>query len=408
MTLVSQWADENRWLPESSPEPGEYRTSRTPYMRDIMDCLAPNSLTREVDFIKGTQLGATESAFNWIGFVIDQNPANILCVLPDQATAKEWSQQRLSNLVDTTPCLKGKIKEARARDSGNTTFTKRFGGAYLKMAWASSAKKMRSMPAAYIVADEVDGFPRDSDGEGSPIALLRRRFTNYQDGKFFRLSTPTDKASSLIEQGFLEGDQRYYFIPCPFCQHYQVIKFSNLNFEQAALQCVGCSEYIPERFKTNFLARGRWIATKNDPELVRSGIAEADLPRLGHIFNQMRVERHASFHLSSLYSPLGWYSWRTVAEDWKKAQKNTKDLKTFINTVLGETWIDKGAAPEWELLYERSGTHELGTAPLRDFILNGWHRRPERPSRGRDCWMGEGLSHLVHQLSRHPWRSEQH
>jgi hypothetical protein len=58
MTLVSQWADENRVLPQSSPEPGEYRTSRTPYMREIMDCLAPSSLTREVDFMKGTQVGA--------------------------------------------------------------------------------------------------------------------------------------------------------------------------------------------------------------------------------------------------------------------------------------------------------------------------------------------------------------
>src|SRR3954453_14934423 len=99
MTLISQWADQNRILPESAPEPGEYRTSRTPYIRDIMDCLAPSSLTREEDFMKGTQIGATEASFCWIGFVIDQNPANILCVLPDQATAKEWSQQRLSNLV---------------------------------------------------------------------------------------------------------------------------------------------------------------------------------------------------------------------------------------------------------------------------------------------------------------------
>jgi phage terminase large subunit GpA-like protein len=154
-------------------------------MREIMDCLAPSSLTREVDFMKGTQVGATDAGFNWIGFTIDQAPTNILCVLPDQATAKEWSQQRLSQLVENTTCLKGKIKEARARDSGNSTFTKKFGSAYLKMAWASSAKKMRSTPAGNIVADEVDGFPRDSDGEGNPIALCGGALRTTQTGNSF-------------------------------------------------------------------------------------------------------------------------------------------------------------------------------------------------------------------------------
>ena len=368
MTLVSQWADQNRELPESAPEPGPYRTSRTPYMREIMDSLSPSSMAREIDFMKGSQIGATDSAFNWIGFIVDQSPTNILCVLPDQATAKEWSQQRLAQLIENTPCLRGKIKEPRDRDGGNATFSKKFGSAYLKMAWASSAKKMRSTPAANLIADEVDGFARDSSGEGSPIALLRRRFTNYPEGKFYRMSTPTDKATSLIEQGFNEGDQRYYFIPCPFCKHYQIIQFKNLKWNKGDygsvyLKCIACEAEIPERFKTVILAKGRWIATKTRPDLVKNGIAEESLPDLDRIFRTMRVERHPSFHLSGLYSPLGWYSWDQVAEDWEKAQKNPKDLKTFVNTVLGETWVEQGAAPEWEILYERSGSYTAGAAP---------------------------------------------
>jgi phage terminase large subunit GpA-like protein len=368
MTLVSQWADENRYMP--APEPGEYRTSRTPYMREIMDSLAPSSFAREIDFMKGTQIGATEAAFNWVGFTIDQAPTNILCVLPDQATAKEWSQLRLSQLIETTPCLKGKIKEARARDSGNSTFTKKFGAAYLKMAWASSAKKMRSTPAGIIIGDEVDGF-RVTLGmkETRPSRCLRRRFTNYADGKFFRASTPTDKQTSLIEQGFNEGDQRYYFIPCPFCNHYQVIKFPNIKWDRGdyasvRLVCVSCEEPIAERYKTQILAKGRWIATATKPELVKTGISELDLPSLSQVFAAMRVATHVSFHLSALYSPLGWYSWSSVAYDWEKAQRNPRELKTFVNTVLGETWLEQGTAPEWEILYERSGTHKAGHAPL--------------------------------------------
>ena len=42
---VSQWADENRVLTsEASAEPGNWRTSRAPYQREIMDVIADRSI----------------------------------------------------------------------------------------------------------------------------------------------------------------------------------------------------------------------------------------------------------------------------------------------------------------------------------------------------------------------------
>jgi len=38
-------------------------------------------------------------------------------------------------------------------------------------------------------------------------------------------------------------------------------------------------------------------------------------------------------------------------------------LKTFVNTVLGETWKDKGEAPEWEKLYNRREHYEFNEVP---------------------------------------------
>ena len=44
---VSQWADAHRRLtPEASSEPGPWRTSRVPYLREIMDCLSVRSPVR--------------------------------------------------------------------------------------------------------------------------------------------------------------------------------------------------------------------------------------------------------------------------------------------------------------------------------------------------------------------------
>ena len=46
----------------------------------------------------------------------------------------------------------------------------------------------------------------------------------------------------------------------------------------------------------------------------------------------------AGFHISSLYSPLGWKSWVEVVEDFLRAKGDAPRLKTWVNTVLGETW----------------------------------------------------------------------
>jgi acyl-CoA synthetase (AMP-forming)/AMP-acid ligase II len=48
---VSEWADQYRMLASrASAEPGRYRTSRTPYMREIMDALSPNHTAQRVVF----------------------------------------------------------------------------------------------------------------------------------------------------------------------------------------------------------------------------------------------------------------------------------------------------------------------------------------------------------------------
>lgn len=59
LLTVSEWADRHRMLSsKASAEPGRWRTSRTPYLREIMDCLSPTSGVERVVFMKGAQLGA--------------------------------------------------------------------------------------------------------------------------------------------------------------------------------------------------------------------------------------------------------------------------------------------------------------------------------------------------------------
>jgi phage terminase large subunit GpA-like protein len=89
--LVSEWADRHRVLgSRDSAEPGPYRTSRTPYLREVMDALSPSHPARRVVFMKGAQIGATTVGTNWIGYVIHHAPGPMLAVQPTTELASAY------------------------------------------------------------------------------------------------------------------------------------------------------------------------------------------------------------------------------------------------------------------------------------------------------------------------------
>ncbi|KAB2918533.1 MAG: phage terminase large subunit family protein [Hyphomicrobiaceae bacterium] len=350
---VSQWADAHRVLSQkAASEPGPWQTARTPYLREIMDALSTSSPARRIAFMKGAQIGATEAGNNWIGYVIHHAPGPMLSVSPTMDLARRNSRQRIAPLIEESPALRGLVKESRARDSGNTVFSKDFPGGVLVLTGANSAVGLRSMPARYLFLDEVDAYPGDVDGEGEPVALAEARTRTFQRRKVFIVSTPTIAGRSRIEREFLKSDQRRFFVPCAHCDAYQTLKFAQLKWpkgepRKAKYVCEVCGGALGDEHKTEMLRRGEWRPT-----------AIGDGQTIG-------------FHLSSLYSPVGWMSWVDIAERWTAAQGDPDLLKEFINTVLGETWQAKGDAPEWDLIYRRREQYRSGTLPRGVLILFG-------------------------------------
>ena len=229
---VSEWADENRILSQTaSSEPGRFRTSRTPYLKDIMDALSPSSSYEKVVFMKGSQIGGTEAGNNWVGYMIDQAPGPMLVVQPTVEMGKRWSKGRLAPLIEDTVCLRGKVKDPRSRDSGNTVQSKEFPGGIVVITGANSAVGLRSMPVRYLFLDEVDAYPPDADSEGDPLTLAIQRTATFARRKIFIVSTPTIKGLSRIEKEFEETDQRYFFVPCPFCGHFQTLKWEGIQYD---------------------------------------------------------------------------------------------------------------------------------------------------------------------------------
>lgn len=347
---VSMWADAHRVLSKkASSEPGKWDTRRTPYLREIMDTLSVSHPAKKIVFKKASQVGGTECGNNWLGYIIDHAPAPTMLIQPTVDTAKRNSRLRIEPLIDESPRLKEKVRAAKSRDSANTVQQKDFEGGTLVMTGANSAAGLRSMPARFIMLDEVDAYPRDVDGEGDPVSLVMARSRTFSRRKAFLVSTPTFDGLSKIDDEFKMSDRRFYHVPCPHCGKKQKLEFKNLQWTEkepssVLYYCEGCGVGIEERFKTKMLDQGEWIAENPGAETI-------------------------GFHLNSLYSPLGWYSWAEIATEYEEAkreqeqEKKTAKMKTFINTVLGETYKEPGEAPEWKRIYLRRESYKIGTVP---------------------------------------------
>jgi phage terminase large subunit GpA-like protein len=275
----------------------------------------------------------------------------MLLVQPTVDTAKRFSKQRLAPMIEETGILKERIANNTSRDASNSMMAKEFQGGVLLITGANSATGLRSMPIRYLFLDEIDAYPLDVDGEGDPIQLAEKRTTTFARRKVYMCSTPTVKDVSRIEREFNRSDQRKYHVPCPHCGHHQHLRWSQLKWtdddpDTAAYACEECGVLIEERYKTDMLAAGEWRA-----------MAPGD-------------GKTAGFHINSLYSPLGWKAWSEIVAEFLQAKGDAALLKTFVNTVLGETWEEEYASKLGaDDLKNRVEFYTAGVAPARALVV---------------------------------------
>lgn len=350
---VSQWADEHRVLSaKTSAEAGKWRTDRTPYLREIMDTLSPGCPATDIVFMKGSQIGGTECGNNWIGFIIDVTSGATMAVQPTVDLAKRNSKLRIDPMIEDCERLRAKVRDLKTSRKGgpesDTVLLKEFPGGVLVLSGANSAAGLRSLPCRFIFLDEVDAYPQDVDGEGDPIQLAKARTRTFSRRKIFCVSTPTVDGKSRVKQLWDASDQRRFYLPCPRCEHFQYLKWEHVVWPKgdpgkAAYRCEGCRELIQNHEKTEMLAAGRWIPDSPGTE---------------------EFAKPVGFHISALYSPVGWYSWGNAATEFVEANKSGPEkLKVFVNTILGETWKEKSDAPDWKKLYDRRELYPTGIVP---------------------------------------------
>jgi phage terminase large subunit GpA-like protein len=278
----------------------------------------------------------------------------MLVVQPTVEMGKRWSKGRLAPLIEDSLCLRDKVKDPRSRDSGNTVQSKEFPGGIVVITGANSAVGLRSMPVRYLFLDEIDAYPPDADSEGDPLTLAIQRTSTFARRKIFIVSTPTIQGLSRIEKEFNETDQRYFFVPCPHCKFFQILKWENIHYDtdplQAVYRCESCKRDIQNHHKTEMLQKGEWRATNQEKASDKNS-------------------KVAGFHLSSIYSPVGWLDWGTCAQSYELAKDDDQLLKAWTNTTFGIPWEEKGEAPDWGVLFDRREYYRIGVVPQGGYVL---------------------------------------
>ncbi len=402
---LSEWADKHYHLsPESAAEPGRWRT--LPYQREVMDCVTDPAVER-ITWWKSARIGATLSIItNTIGYHIHHDPCPVLLVQPTQEDAERYSKEGFAPMVRDCPSLTGLIRERRGKSAAQTLCHKTYPGGILSIVGAHSARGFRSTSRRVVIFDEVDGYPPTAGAEGDQIKLGTTRTDYYADRKIIHVSTPTIEGISRIKPLFYQGDQRRYHVPCPHCGHRDFMVFSK---QEDGGHWMQWPEGQPEHAYFVCSAGGCVIRHKDKHKMVTEGAWVAAAPFRGH----------ASFHLWAAYSFSPNATWGQLAQEFVDAKDNPEELKTFVNTVLGETWQDRGEAPDWEQLYARREQYKVGTVPEGAHFLTegvdvqidrfeietvGWGLDKQSWSIERTVIMGEPDAHGKHIKTPATWR----
>ncbi len=254
----------------------------------------------------------------------------------------ERTSKRFANQILGMPRIYKKFVGKRGDGSLSE---KNFEGGVLYFVGGNSATSLCSTPARLMILDDCDRMPQNLDGEGSPIELALARASTFSNRKVLLNSTPTHAPTSHISKMYLEGDQRKFEVPCPHCEHYQELVLEGLvwegnDYSTVKYKCKSCNELFSEDAKIHILGRGKWRAT---------AVA--------------KNKYHASFHISSLYAPLGWKTWADIAQKIDKAKHDPNVLQSLTNLEAGLPTEETGEIWDYKIIYEKRERYQRNVIP---------------------------------------------
>jgi phage terminase large subunit GpA-like protein len=377
---------------------GKYRGikfdhKRAPQLKEILSLLSPDSFYQDVILMSPAQWGKSTLAELMAMYYIQAVPSEIMYVSSNETAAMKWLERRIVPRAAAAGIqFKTELENRLSRKTGDTSISKIFPGGNIDAVSALSPAQLASETKRIVIGDETDRWKLELGDEGSVLDMIRARTQAWgNQAKRLWISTPTTEQASVIYKLFLTGDQRFYYVPCPYCGTMQLMEFSydrghglmwqhkngKINRKSIVLICENnqCMREIKESSKQTMLRGGEWRKTA--------------APQYDYI---------ASFNSNGLYSHM--LSWYDMVVSYEKAQHSEMEKQAHENLKMGRPYRSSGARPKAEKLLEHRGKYKIGEVPESVLYLTcgidvqrGSEKNPENPPRLEMEVLGIGLGY---------------
>ena len=323
---VWEWAQENLRMPvKTSPNaPGRLSFAGQEYLREPLECLRDDSVQR-IMLCFAAQVAKTTFDLVALAYFQTHEPRPALWALSTKELAKTFSRERLQPFLRANPWL---LEGTKSEDIG--TLSMNFRHNNLSLVGVNNPGELSSRPVSLVVMDEAGKYLHAVKTEAAPDKLIEARTNSFRRAKIIMTSTPSTEEQAFWQR-WLQSDRRRYEVPCPHCEEFFVLKFSEKSLiwdhpedgekvdidtvrRTARYICPHCGGEIWETDKAGMIAGGRWRAAENAP----AGAARG-------------------YHLNALYSR--WMTWGEVAARFVEAARSSEGvyaLQDFTNSYLAE------------------------------------------------------------------------
>lgn len=377
--LPSHWAETSRYLPAGTTEfPGLVDWSIAPHLREIVDCAHPDSGIRYVTCMKSTQSLFTTTVESAIGWAIKHGLHNILTIISSKNIAKIRSSSAIDVMIDHSGLadrVRPMSERMKKKTGDNTYYKELLGGRRMLMTSWNSIGDAKSVNWSFIFEDELDEAPYELKGQGDPQKIFEGRKKTVKFFMVFRGGTPI-LTTGRTYTNFLEGDQRYYHVPCPLCGEIQPLVLlagtdsavTGSNYGLTARSEMKNSvevvvedsvEYICKFCKDRFKEHHKhWMFQPENGALWIPTATPKD-------------PQHRSYHISNLMSPVMFFTWKSFMQEFASTDygANITRYKNFRIDNLGCPWENRRGKMEWRDVWEKCGNYPLGAVPLGGMII---------------------------------------
>lgn len=341
-----EWCEDHVVVDNTSPMPGPWRSSSSPWVKELMEVFADNRVN-DITVRCSAQSSKTQTVINLACWAVSEDPGPAMWVMANREDALQLVRDRFGPTVKLCkPVAEQVLVEQRLE------FV--FASGPLYFVGAGSASKLQSKPIRWLFMDEVRNYPPGA------LSTVLKRTRAFWNSRRLIISTP-DMEGDAVDRAFLAGDQRVLHFPCPACGQLQPLKFGQLKWDKTEVMKPG------GRWDFDALAETIRFECVACAHQIRDTMAERkSLARSGRFvrLNPGAPRHRASFHWNALLPP--WVQWRSIVEEFIAARSaaaagDMVPLKTFINETLGEPWKDQlGEIEDFDFLLARREDYDFG------------------------------------------------